>query len=80
MPVLTEKKPSKTAQARRRNARERRTRVVKDGGRRLELLLESDAAASLEAIQRETGESATSVIARLLAEAGAKIAGGAAAG
>lgn len=55
---------AKTAAARTRT-------VVEAGGWRLALLLQPDAAAALRAEMARTGESATAVISRLLADAAA---------
>lgn len=71
MSVLTDK-PSRTTQTRRKHARDRRTRVLKEGGRRVELLLEADAAAALDALQKATGATATAVICGLLLTAKAR--------
>ncbi|HEY1035515.1 MAG TPA: hypothetical protein VGE09_11100 [Pseudoxanthomonas sp.] len=59
-------KPSRATIARRKNARERRTRVLADGGRRIELLLEAPAAKALDKLEATTGDSATAVVTGLL--------------
>lgn len=69
MGVNAKDKPSKATIARRKNARERRTRVVADGGRRVELLLEEPAAKALGRLEATTGDSATAVITGLLLQA-----------
>lgn len=69
MGLNAEKGPSRTVEARRRHAKERRTRVLKEGGRRLELLLEADAAQALDDLQHVFGDTATGVVARLLLQA-----------
>lgn len=61
--------PSRQIIARRRNAREQRTRIVDEGGRRLELLLDADAAKALAQLQGAGGVSARTVISRLLLQA-----------
>lgn len=61
--------PSRSQLARRKNAREHRTRVVGEGGRRLELLLQPDAAKALDQLQEAGGGSATAVISGLLLQA-----------
>lgn len=58
--------PSAATLARRKNARERRDRVLADGGRRLELLLLPDAAKALTKLERDRHEAATVIIAELL--------------
>lgn len=60
------KKPSRAELARRRNAAERRKRVIAEGGRRVELLLLPDAARALERLERITGDTATAVVSGLL--------------
>lgn len=69
MGLNEEKGPSRTVEARRRHAKERRTRVLKEGGRRLELLLEADAAQALDELLQARGETATAVISRLVLQA-----------
>lgn len=60
---------SRTMETRRRHAKERRTRVLNEGGRRLELLLEADAAQALDDLRQANGETATAVVSRLLLQA-----------
>ena len=62
-------KPSRATIARRKNARERRTRVLADGGRRIELLLEAPAAKALDKLEAATGDTATAVVTGLLLQA-----------
>lgn len=65
--------PSRTTQTRRRHAAGRRARILKEGGRRVDLLLEYDVSAELAALEQADGEDATAVIARLIkAEAAAR--------
>lgn len=66
---MAKEKPTAQTLARRRLARERRERVLADGGRRLELLLLPDAAKALGTLERDTGETATTVISDLLLQA-----------
>lgn len=49
-----------------RNATKRRREVLAAGGRRLELLLQPEAAQALERVQNETGETALDAVSRLL--------------
>lgn len=63
------KEPSRAVIARRKNASARRTRVLEEGGRRIELLLLPDAAKALTTLERESGEPATTVISGLLLQA-----------
>jgi hypothetical protein len=62
-------KPSRATVARRKNARERRARILKEGGRRVELLLPVDAAKALTKLEETTGDTATAVISGLLLQA-----------
>jgi hypothetical protein len=62
----TDQAPSKATLARRRNAQARRDRVLGEGGRRLELLLQPDAAQALIDLEQKTGGNATQVISGLL--------------
>lgn len=62
-------KPSRATIARRKNAKERRKRVLAEGGRRVELLLEPDAAKALNKLESTTGDSATAVVSGLLLQA-----------
>lgn len=72
MPVLTDN-PSRTIQTRRLHAAGRRARILKEGGRRVDLLLEHDVSADLIALEQADGEDATTVISRLIkAEAAAR--------
>ena len=54
--------------ARRRNAAKRRDKITTEG-RRLDLLLPAEPAAALARLERASGERATRIIARLIAEA-----------
>ena len=65
----TKDKPSRATVARRKNARERRTRILAEGGRRLELLLEGPATKALDRLEKTTGDNATAVITGLLLQA-----------
>lgn len=67
--VVVTDNPSRATIARRKNAKERRSRVVADGGRRVELLLGVDAARALSNIEAATGQGATAVITGLLLQA-----------
>lgn len=58
--------PSKATIARRRNAAARRTRILEEGGRRLELLLEGPAAEALDRLMALDGADATKVVSGLL--------------
>lgn len=62
----TKDQPSRTTIARRRNARERRERVLAGGGRRIELLLEAPAAKELARLEQTTGDPAVAIITGLL--------------
>lgn len=64
--------PSRAQVARRKNARERRTRVLAEGGRRIEVLLLPDAAQALERLERAREETATAIISALLLQAARK--------
>jgi hypothetical protein len=64
--------PSKRTQARRRNAAVRRERIIEEGGRRLEILIEADAAQALEHLEHATGDNATGVISKLLLRSAAR--------
>lgn len=70
MPVLS-KPPSKTTITRRKHAAWRRARIVSEGGRRIDLLLERDVGDDLAHLERETGGDATTVISRLIRDAAA---------
>lgn len=70
--VVVTDNPSRSTIARRKNAKERRTRVLADGGRRLELLLSSDAAKALVRLEAATGDNATAVITGLLLQAASR--------
>ncbi len=59
-------KPTRKVVARRRNAQKRRDSTVSDGGRRLEILLQPDAAKALARLMEQRQASATSVIGSLL--------------
>lgn len=59
-------KPTPTTVARRKNARERRDRMLAEGGRRLDLLLPAIAAKALSKLESSSGQSATGVISDLL--------------
>jgi hypothetical protein len=67
-PAATADSPSRATIARRKNAKERRSRVLAEGGRRVELLLAADAARALSALEAATGGSATAVVSGLLLE------------
>lgn len=63
------KAPSAATMARRKNARDRRERVLAEGGRRIEVLLLPDAAAALTALEEGSGDTATTIITGLLIRA-----------
>lgn len=63
------KKATKAAVARRRNARERRDRILSEGGRRVELLLLPEAAEALTDLEAAKGETVTAIVSRLLLRA-----------
>lgn len=65
-------KPTPSTVARRKNARERRDRMLAEGGRRLDLLLPANAAKALDRLETSSGESATGVISGLLLQAAKK--------
>lgn len=65
----TKDQPSRTTIARRRNAKERRERVLADGGRRLELLLPPEAAKALAKLEHTTGDPAVAIVTGLLLQA-----------
>lgn len=69
---MTARRPKPTAQAvaRRRNAAERRERILAEGGRTLYVLLQPGAAAALAAIEAQ-GHSATLTVNAMLLNAGA---------
>ena len=70
MPVLEDDtQTGRLLTTRRKHAAARRTRVLQAGGRRLELLLEANAAASLGALMGASGKGATTVISELLVAA-----------
>lgn len=69
MSIATDK-PSRTVQTRRRHAAGRRARILKEGGRRVDLLLERDIAADLELLEA-AGDDTTSVISGLIRKAAA---------
>lgn len=58
--------PSKQVIARRRNAAARQERVIAEGGRQLNMLLEKKPTRALERLQRSTGLPAKQVVAGLL--------------
>lgn len=60
------KGPSRATLARRKNAKERRTRVLAEGGRRVDVLLTREPADVLDELEASSGENATSVISGLL--------------
>ena len=65
--------PSRATLARRKNAAARRSRVLAEGGRRLELLLSPAATQALDKLlHRGDGATATEVIEGLLLQAAAK--------
>lgn len=65
-------KPTPATVARRKNARERRDRILAEGGRRLEILLLGDATAALDKLEKRSGDTATGVISGLLLQAAKK--------
>lgn len=65
----TPPKPSAATIARRKNARERRTRILAEGGRRLELLLSPPATQALDRLQHRDAATATEVVEGLLLQA-----------
>lgn len=69
---MTTDKPSRATIARRKNAKDRRRRILAEGGRRVELLLLPDAAHALERLEATTGDNATAVISGLLLQAKGK--------
>lgn len=58
--------PSRTVLSRRRHAAGRRARILKEGGRRIDLLLEHDISGDLEFLERADGDDATTVISKLI--------------
>ncbi len=70
MPVLNDDTPSRTIQSRRKHAAGRRARILNEGGRRIDLLLEHDVGADLATLE-EGGEDATTVISALIRKAAA---------
>lgn len=58
------------AEARRRIARERRKRVLREGGQRIDLILGETEARALRRIMERTGATATGAIAALLLQHG----------
>jgi hypothetical protein len=58
--------PSKQTLARRRNAASRQERVLAEGGKQINMLLEARVAKALEKLQHSTGLPATKVVAGLL--------------
>lgn len=70
--MIAKEKPSRATVARRKNARERRDRVLAEGGRRLDLLLPVDAAKALHRLESSSGDTATTVISGLLLQAAKK--------
>jgi len=67
--AATAENPSRATIARRKNAKERRSRVLAEGGRRLELLLPPDAAEILARLEARDGATATAIIIGLLLQA-----------
>lgn len=65
--------PSKQTLARRRNAAERQQRVLAEGGRQINMLLDAKVAKALDRLQRSTGLPATKVVAGLLLDAASKL-------
>jgi len=61
--------PTKQTVARRRNAAERRERILSEGGRALYVLLQPDAAGALASIEA-AGHNATATINAMLVQAG----------
>lgn len=72
MPKTTKtNQPAGAVLARRRCAARRRDKITTEG-RRLDLLLPAEPAAALARLERESGEPATRIIARLIVEAGGR--------
>jgi hypothetical protein len=62
-------RPSKQTLARRKNAAARQQRILAEGGRQLNMLLEKKPTKALERLQRSTGLAAKQIVAQLLVDA-----------